>query len=341
MPFGRLSRGTSLAAPASVRILTFNWHESYLHLLAGTGFEWDAVLRAKGGRGDWWSEVRPVPANMRLVDDDTARARTAAGEYGLAICHNLLDLQFVAGSHLPAVLVFHTSRELERAFGFDEARWNDAGVKLAKRASIVFVSPAKQASWDLDGRVILPGVDTTIYGGYEGGTPCALHVGNLKRELASVSGIDVLERVMSGLPLTLRGLNPHIPGTRLSASCEELRETMRTHRLYVNVTKAPFEDGYNLAMLEAMATGMPIVTTAHPTSPIVDGVSGYASDDPAVLRERVLELLEDADRARELGAAARACVADRFSLERFRDAWRTVINEVSAAGRRERSQVTT
>jgi glycosyltransferase involved in cell wall biosynthesis len=257
----------------------------------------------------------------------------AAGEYDLAICHNLLDLRCVAGSGLAAVLVFHTSRQLERAFGFDERRWKDVAAGLARTASIVFVSPAKQESWDLDGRVILPGIDMSLYGGYEGDTPCALHVGNLKRELASVSGLDVLQRVVSGLPLTLRGLNPHIPGSRLSAGWDELRETMRTHRLYVNATQAPFEDGYNLAMLEAMATGMPVVTTAHPTSPIVDGVNGYVSGDVGVLRERVLELLEDPARACALGAAASTTVSERFPLDRFRRSWRDVITEAAAAAR--------
>jgi hypothetical protein len=316
-----------------VRILTFNWHESYLHLLAGIGFEWDAVLRVKGGRSDWWSEVRPVPANMRVVEDATAASRLAAREYSLAICHNLLDLQFVSAHGVPAVLVFHTTSELERAFGFDEARWLDEGVRLASRAAVVFVSAAKQRSWGLEGGVIRPGIDISVYGGYEGDTLCALHVGNLKQELAGVSGIEVLQRIMSGLPLTLRGLNPGIAGSRLSWSWDELRATMRSHRLYVNTTQAPFEDGYNLAMLEAMATGMPVVTAAHPSSPIVDGVNGYSSEDPVVLRERVLELLEDPGRARELGAAARASVAEQFPIERFRESWRAVIGEVSCPDR--------
>ena len=36
-----------------------------------------------------------------------------------------------------------------------------------------------------------------------------------------------------------------------------------------------YEDGYNLAMLEAMASGMPVVALANRSSPITDGVDGF------------------------------------------------------------------
>ena len=84
-----------------------------------------------------------------------------------------------------------------------------------------------------------------------------LHVGNLKRELASVNGMADLEAAVAGLPFTLVGLNPSIAGARLSRDWDDLRETFRAHRVYMHTTRAPFEDGYNLAMLEAMATGVP------------------------------------------------------------------------------------
>ena len=57
-------------------------------------------------------------------------------------------------------------------------------------------------------------------------------------------------------------------------------------------------------MLEAMATGMPVVTLPNPTSPIEDGVNGFVSDDPARLRDGVMELLEDGRKAALLGTAA-------------------------------------
>jgi hypothetical protein len=304
-----------------MRLLTFNWHESYLHLLASIGHQWDVVLRTKGGRTDWWQEVRPMPETMTIVTEDDAVARAGAGFYDAVICHNLLDLGQVVDTGAPTFTIFHTSRDLEIAFGLDLANFDRVGRPLLEKTTVVFVSPMKQRSWGLPGTVILPGLDLTEYSGYTGEVPRVLHVGNLKRELSSVNGMAALEDAAAGLPFTLLGLNPAIPGSKLSADWDDTRAHFRSHRVYLHTTMMPFEDGYNLAMLEAMATGMPVVALAHPTTPLTHGVDGLLGDDVTSLRVSLLELLEDVDRAREIGAQARRTVARLFPIERFRTQW--------------------
>lgn len=312
------------------RLLTFNWHESFLHLLASIGDEWDVVPRLKGGRSDWMREVRPVPPNMRIVTVSEADAVLDRDGYDAVICHNVHDLHAVIRSGVPTVTVFHTSRMLERAFGLRDDEWSAMAEPLLAATTRVYVSQSKAESWGGAGLVIPPGIDGTLYGGYTGEEPRILNVGNLKAELASVNGFDLLEQVTAGLPLTLKGLNPQIPGSELSRSWDDLRDTMRGHRVYLNTTRAPFEDGYNLAMLEAMATGMPVVSLANPSCPIEDGVTGYVSGDPQMLRVRVLELLENQARARALGEAGRRMVLARFPIATFQQRWREVIEAVVA-----------
>lgn len=310
---------------AGPRYLTFNWHETYVHMLAGVGGRWDVVLRKKGGRSDWLSAIRPFPGNASVVSEDEAGARAARGDYQAVVCHNLLDLGLVAYSGVPTVTIFHTSRDLELVFGLDAAAFDRDGRALLARSTPVFVSAAKQASWGIAGPVILPGVDLDHYGGWRGDLLRVLHIGNMKRELAAVNGLAALEAAIAGLPFTLVGLNPTIPGAELSRDWDAARDALRAHRAYLHTSEPPYEDGYNLAMLEAMATGSPVVALAHPTSPIVDGVNGRSGVTASALRVALLELLEDADEARRLGAAGRETVADLFPIARFHEAWRALI----------------
>jgi glycosyltransferase involved in cell wall biosynthesis len=308
------------------RFLTFNWHETYLHTLTSVGGEWDVVLRRKGGREKWWTEVRPFPANARVIDECAAIDAARRGAYAAAVCHNLLDLGLVADTGVRTVTVFHTSKAYELAGGLDHAAFNRYGLPLLARSTTVFVSEMKQRSWELDGTVVPPGIDLDANSGWTGEIRAVLHVGNLKRELSAVNALTSLERAVAGLPFTLLGLNPTIAGARMSSSWDDVRAQFRGHRVYVHTSEFPFEDGYNLAMLEAMATGMPVAALAHPTSPIVDGVSGRVAADGPALGRALLELLEDDEAAARLGAGGRDRVRALFPIDAFRARWRALLD---------------
>jgi glycosyltransferase involved in cell wall biosynthesis len=317
---------------SEARLLTFNWHETYLHMLAATGGIWDVVPRLKGGRSEWLTELRPLPANMRIVDEELALERLSGNDYDGVVCHNLLDLGLVVDAPIPTITVFHTNKAFELAHGLDAAAFARYGLPLLARSTAVFVSDAKRDSWGVEGDVIPPGVDLEAYGGWTGEISRVLHVGNLKRELASVNGMGELETAAAGLPFTLMGLNPTIRGARLSRDWDDLRAAYRSHRVYLHTTRPPYEDGYNLAMLEAMATGMPVVTLAHPTSPIKSGHNGLSGTTADGLRAALLELLEDEDAALRLGAAGRVTVREQYPIQAFRSRWQALIGRVCGAG---------
>jgi glycosyltransferase involved in cell wall biosynthesis len=79
-------------------------------------------------------------------------------------------------------------------------------------------------------------------------------------------------------------------------------------------------DGIPLFLVEAMAVGLPVVTTAVAGIPelVVDGTNGVLVDagDPNALVTRIEELLADAPRRARLGAAARETVLGRFDVRR-------------------------
>jgi len=83
------------------------------------------------------------------------------------------------------------------------------------------------------------------------------------------------------------------------------------------VTVAPLQSGggIKVKVLEAMACGCPLVTTsigAEETGALHDQ-HALIADQPQAFAEHVLALLEDANRAQQLGSNARALVQQRFS----------------------------
>ena len=189
----------------------------------------------------------------------------------------------------------------------------------------VFISESKRADWGFAGEVIPPGIDTDEYSGYRGREAKVLCVGNLMHARDLILGLSVQQQVLGGLSSSLLGLNKPSDGGRFTRSWNDLRECYRSHRVYLNTTVEPYEDGYNLSMLEAMATGAPVVSLANGSSPIVDGVNGFVSDNPQVLRARLHTLLTDIDLARRLGAEGQRTVKRRFGLAPFVRRWNDVL----------------
>jgi len=322
-----------------LRVLTFNWHEAYLHLLSKTGYTFDVVQKRKAGLYGWIEAFRPVPENMRLVHLHAALERLRAGFYDRVIAHNFEDLLAVRDCGVPIILVFHNKLTTEIALSrtpVDRKAYLQQAQRLMGSLPdlrLVFVSPAKQLDWGFEGRVILPGIDPGDYSGYAGDEPRVLRVGNGLKERDLMLGWSAQERILEGIPSTVVGLNSSLPESILPTSWDELRSLLVHHRVFLNTTLPPYEDGYNLAMLEAMATGMPVVSIANSSSPIEDGVNGFVSADEGVLRERILELLQDRERAIAIGRKARETVLERFPIDRFLSAWREVLEEGPGRGR--------
>ncbi|MFV2084623.1 glycosyltransferase [Micromonospora sp. LOL_021] len=80
------------------------------------------------------------------------------------------------------------------------------------------------------------------------------------------------------------------------------------------------QEGLGMALLEAAATGRPVVGTRHGGIPeaVMDDVTGYLvpERDPAALADRLVALLGDQDLCQRLGTGGRKLVEDRFDLSR-------------------------
>ena len=313
-----------------MRILTFNWHETYIALLAKTGHQFDVVEREKGGCRTWFYEMRPVPRNVHLVRESTARRGLRDQAYDVVVCQNARDLHAFGAYRVPKALVFHNRLTTELGLGGHadaiEARRAQvrAIIDISGDVVLVFISHSKREDWGLDGVVIPPGIDLDEYGGYVGEDARVLRVGNFLKARDLMLGYSAQCEILGDLPSTILGLNRGEKDARLTTSWDDLKACFRSYRLFLNSTVDGYEDGYNLAMLEAMATGMPVISTANRTSPLEDGRTGYVSSDFGYLRAQVERLLADRELAGRIGAEGRKAVREHFPLDRFVERWDAV-----------------
>ena len=288
----------------------------------------DVVVGLRGRKVPGWDfAMRPEPANARIMRLDDV---LAAGEvYDCIIAHNLSDLLDAKSLVGPRLLVLHETLDglaLEQSTAITAADLRKAVAQYTAltHGHAISVSELKARSWDLSDWVAFA-CDPADYPPPSGDLAVGLRVANQIHAKRRTLLWDFHEAVFADIPITLVGRNNGMPGVRPARDWEDLKDVLRRHRFYIHTAHPQLEDGYNMAMLEAMAAGLPILGNRHPASPITHGLNGFLSDDPAELRSFALWLLRDRELAARMGREARATVAEKFSPARFMEGLRRAI----------------
>jgi len=305
-----------------MRLLVMNCHEPWIYQLRVLDADLDIVIGLEGRYTTTWDDaMRPQPPRSRLLSLDEVHA-TPAGAWDCIIAHNVTDLLDLKAIDAPVLLMIHDfleGRLAQQASTLPAAAMRERlGQYLRLRgAHAVAISSTKATSWGVRGEAVPNFVDPADYGPARFDKPAGLRVANHIWSKRVFLQWDLHEAAFEGLPVTLIGHNPEF-GVDAAAGWDALREELAAHRFFIHTANPRFEDGYNMASLEAMAAGLPVIGNRHPTSPVVHGVSGFLSNDPGELRGYAELLLTDAALARRMGEAACATVADRFTAVRFR-----------------------
>ncbi len=303
------------------RLLVFDCHEAWVHQLEGSGFDLDVIVGLPGRHTTGWDErMRPVPSNARLIGLD--EARTAGSGYACVVTHNITDLLDARQFDAPKLLVLHSTAESRldaegAAITPEQARAVLSCYLALVRAHSVAVSPLKAASWGLGSEVVTNGVDVATYRTTDGSLAAGIRVCNHFNRRRAVLLADLHERAFADVPVTLVGHNPDLPGVEPARDWDDLKRRLARHRFCVHTADPRYEDGFNMGLFEAMAAGLPVLGNLHPTSPVEHGKSGFLSNDPEELRGFAQLLLDDRERALEMGRAARETAARRFPLSAF------------------------
>lgn len=304
------------------RLLVFDCHEAWVYQLRAIDRPLDVIVGLPGrAASDWDTSMRPVPGNAHCVRlPDVLAARES---YDCIIAHNLSDLLDVKSLQGPRLLVIHGTLggmilDQHATTPPDDLRRAVSQYVRMIGAHVMAVSHLKGRSWGLDEDVVLLSVDPADYLPHSGDLAHGLRVANQIRRKTRTLNWEFHEKAFAGLPLTLVGHNDDLPGVYPARDWNHLKEIFRRHRFFVHTAEPSLEDGYNMAMLEAMAAGLPVLGNCHPTSPIRNEINGFLSDDPAELRAFAWRLLQEPDTASRLGAQARKTVEELFDTDRFK-----------------------
>jgi glycosyltransferase involved in cell wall biosynthesis len=170
---------------------------------------------------------------------------------------------------------------------------------------------------------------------YTGELASAAVVVNEPVRRGRVTGTDLLPRFSGAVPLDVFGMGTDGLGEVLGAPDvhtigdvpqARLHDEIARRRVYLHPLRWT---SLGLSLLEAMHLGMPVValatTEAHEAVPRGTGV---CSTDVERLVRELRALVAEPDRARELGAAGRAHVLQRYGLDRFLGDWDAVLDRV-------------
>ncbi len=296
--------------------------------------------RGPDGRGrartwDWPASAREVPPEL-LRDEDI----------DVVILQRPHEVDLVRqwtgrmpGREVPAVYLEHNAPtghavRTEHPVGHDAAL---DGILL------VHVTHFNAMAWD-NGRaattVVEHGIPDPGYR-YTGANRSLAVVVNEPVRRTRVAGTDLVLDLARELPVHVYGMGTEALG-RIATErgvagldeqrCHdlpqhELHERLATSRVYLH----PYRwTSLGLALLEAMALGMPVLALSSTEAPeAVPHGAGVVSNDVRRLRGQALRWLADPDEARHVGRIARRHVLDRYGLDRFHADWDRVLKEVA------------
>jgi len=293
-----------------LRILTFAFHGAYEFELSKTGNRFFR-LPVKGIESrDFGS--RPVPENYQFLEKIPNLE-----EFDLLLCDSPKRYLETVKWDIPKAVACHT-----HLTGKDKSILR----KIPDFVPKVFISHSNfQQSGISRGFIIYHSIDTEIYSDYNGEKPELLMTGNHIANRGECN-YKIFKQIAGAIPFQIMGNNPELP-VQLSFEAPEyktLKQTYRDYRVYLNTVEAPVTMG----MLEAMATGMPVLSLAYGDMPLIiqNGRNGYCSSDPGELREVLLGLMNNPERAKKLGEEGRKTIKRLFSPQVFGQRWNHIFD---------------
>ena len=165
---------------------------------------------------------------------------------------------------------------------------------------------------------------------YDGSLPHAAVVVNHPRSRHRTVGSDLFGMLSGGVPLDVFGMTDgDLPGVTQLGNLPHGRlfGELARRRVYLHTFRWT---SLGLALLEAMAVGMPVVgLAATEIGEAVPPGAGVISTDPDRLAAAVRSYVNEPAAARAAGQIGREHVRSRYGLERFLREWDVILKEVT------------
>lgn len=304
-----------------LNILSFPYHEAYHYNVAKTGHNF-YMLQAEG-INTWKEWNRPIPSNTTILPKDFPPPPHL--DFDLIFSNNKfgnlqLAQQLSRQLHIPIVNCEHTwPIDLWPAGQLEQMKSMVGHIN-------VFISEVSRDAWlwkENESVVIHHGIDSEFFAPQAGK--------NRKNILLSVvndwanrdyfCGFNLWRQVAKDLPVAVFGDTPGL--SRPSKNMFELRDAYQDSSIFLNTSlRSPIPT----VMLEAASCGCAIVSTSYQMTPHVftHGKDALLSNNPLELKRHCEYLLQNPDKARLLGDAARKTIQEKFPLADFISNWKAV-----------------
>ncbi len=320
-PLSATLRSINRQSGRKLNILMANNHEGYSATLAKTGHNFFVLQHPKFHL--WSNRERQMPPNFFLLSgQDIPQQLKTDIAFDLVLSQNRIDhypimVQLAKQLNCPLLQMEHT---------LPWPDWDEETIEKIGQTKCdhnIFVSEFSAGAWYQDAdnpnvQIIHHGMDTEYWDGWVGGDGKIMTAvwDYINRD--RICGFSMWKEVTNGLEVNPWGETPGL--SKMADNTDHLRELYRHASVFLNTTlwsSCPF------SLLEAMSVGCPIVTTATTMMPdfIENGVNGFITNDPVVMKERLKELVDNQETAKRIGAAGRETIIQQFGQQRFLDEW--------------------
>lgn len=311
----------------NIRVLSHVAHGTYqTNLSKIPGVDFYHMVNDIDLKNIWEDKHSAKPTNIFKVGDSYAKDHLH--DYDVLLIHNHQLLDRCKDWKIRKIFVEHT------------APWYDHHPKIyaeLRKAAVdftVFITKSNIRAWGMrqndQNGVIRHAIDVDAYPDYAGTitTDSIVTLTNAFIERSQATGFALWSKVVWKFPTArVYGFGNSNLGPQRDMgflSFDEAVKTLRTARVFFNpATASPIP----MSLMEAMAIGVPIVTTAYYEAGLImkNMVHGIVSNDSHELQKGIQFMFDNPIEACVMGQNAKILVRETFPMSVFIDKWLKVL----------------
>ena len=303
-----------------LRVLTWHIHGSYLYYLTQTDCVFYLPYKEGSAEEGYGGRTRSFPWGDNVINVPSEKVKEI--EFDCILFQskkNYLQDQFeiltAEQRALPKIYLEHDPPR--------ESPTNTKHVVDDPEVLLIHVTYFNELMWDNNRtptKVIEHGIMVDEKVSYSGEIKKGIVVINGIVKRGRRLGLDIFEKVRKEIPLEIVGMGSEEVSGLGEINNRELPAFIAQYRFFFNPIRYT---SLGLSVCEAMMTGVPIIglATTEMSVTIKNNYSGFIDTNVNALIQKMEMLLNDREKAKELGEGAKETAQEKFNIARFKKDW--------------------